>query len=552
MLRSLSIRNYVLIDSLDILFPEGLVIITGQTGAGKSILLGALSLLTGVKADAAAVGAEADNCIVEAEFSGADESLRDIVEGAEADWNGGDLIIRRMVGRNGRSRSFVNDSPVNVSVLSSLAPGLVDIHSQHQTSLLNDRRFQLSILDRYAGNSGLLERCSTLHSRHLSLNRELAKVRQELETLERDREYNQSRFSVLEAAGLSAGELEGLEAEQKALANAESIKENLSGVVSLFSGDDGSGRPSLDASLKEAARMLSRTGKFIPEAESLSQRIESSRLEMADILSSVEDLDEKTEVSGERLAKVEERMSFIYDLFRKFDATTVEELLEKKEALGGKLFDVSSLTERKEELEKEIASAQKDLEATASALHESRLKASVPFAKAIEASLHGLELEKAIFSVSLSSTMPEISETGADSIAMVFSSTGKDAVDVAKCASGGEKSRIMLSLKAMMARYTDMPTMIFDEIDTGVSGSAADKMGSMICDMGSDMQVFAITHLPQVAAKGSAHYLVERNGSVSTIRRLEGEERVMEIARMLSGARITPAAIANARELLSL
>ena len=552
MLRSLSIRNYVLIDSLDILFPEGLVIITGQTGAGKSILLGALSLLTGAKADAAAVGAEADNCIVEAEFSGADESLRDIVEGAEADWNGGDLIIRRMVGRNGRSRSFVNDSPVNVSVLSSLAPGLVDIHSQHQTSLLNDRRFQLSILDRYAGNSGLLERCRTLHSRHLSLNRELAKVRQELETLERDREYNQSRFSVLEAAGLSAGELEGLEAEQKALANAESIKENLSGVVSLFSGDDGSGRPSLDASLKEAARMLSRTGKFIPEAESLSQRIESSRLEMADILSSVEDLDEKTEVSGERLAKVEERMSFIYDLFRKFDATTVEDLLEKQEALGGKLFDVSSLTERKEELEKEIASARKDLEATASALHESRLKASVPFAKAIEASLHGLELEKAIFSVSLSSTMPEISETGADSIAMVFSSTGKDAVDVAKCASGGEKSRIMLSLKAMMARYTDMPTMIFDEIDTGVSGSAADKMGSMICDMGRDMQVFAITHLPQVAAKGSAHYLVERNGSVSTIRRLEGEERVMEIARMLSGARITPAAIANARELLSL
>ena len=468
MLRSLAIRNYVLIDSLDIRFPEGLVIITGQTGAGKSILLGALSLLTGAKGDAGVVGGKAENCIVEAEFECADESLRSIVEEAEADWNGGDLIIRRMVGRNGRSRSFVNDSPVNVSVLSSLAPGLVDIHSQHQTSLLNDRRFQLSILDRYAGNSGLLEKCRVLHARHLSLDRELARVRQELESLERDREYNQSRYSVLEAAGLSAGELESLEAEQKALANAGDIKENLSGVVNLFSGEDGSERPSLDASLKEAARMLSRTGKFIPEAEGLSQRIESARLEMADILASVEDLDEKTEMSGDRLARVEERMSLIYGLFQKFGAKTVKELLDMKERLGGKLFDVSSLAEKKEELENEIASVRKELEATASSLHESRLMASGPFAKAIEDSLHGLELEKAVFSVSISSSLPEISETGADSIAMMFSSTGKDAVEVAKCASGGEKSRIMLSLKAMMARFTDMPTMIFDEIDTGV------------------------------------------------------------------------------------
>lgn len=550
MLRSLGIRNYVLIDSLDIEFPEGLVIITGQTGAGKSILLGALSLLTGAKADAGVVGEKSDNCIVEAEFQSADESLRDIVEGAEADWNGGNLIIRRMVGRNGRSRSFINDSPVNVGVLSSIAPGLIDIHSQDQTALLSDRRFQLSVLDRYAGNSTLLQQCRTAHTSLLSLKKELSKVDAELLALERDREYFQARYATLEGAHLRSGELEELETEHRTLANAEEIKESLSVVTGLFSGEDASGRPSLDASLKEAARLLSRTGRFIPDAASLSERLESSRLELGDIISSVEDLDGRMEVSGERLAAVEERMSLIYDLEKRFSASSVEELIGIKESLGEKLFDTTALASRKAELEKMVAAAEKNLLDIASALHQSRTTAAGPFAEAIQATLRSLELEKAVFRVSIASTLPDISATGADSISLEFSSTGKDPVDVARCASGGEKSRIMLSLKAMMARYTDMPTMIFDEIDTGVSGSAADRMGSLICEMGRDMQVFAITHLPQVAAKGEAHYLVEREDATTSVRRLEGEDRVREIARMLSGATITPAALANARELL--
>jgi DNA repair protein RecN (Recombination protein N) len=333
--------------------------------------------------------------------------------------------------------------------------------------------------------------------------------------------------------------------------NAEEIKENLYGAVQLFSGDED--RSSVDSMMKEAGKLLSRAGKYVPSAQTLSERLESLRYEMEDILSEAESLQEGVDVSADRLEAVEQRMSLIYDLQKKHGCSTVAELIAIKDALSETLFDSSSLEERRKTLQDDISSLNAKLSKISQELHSSRVKAAIPFGKKIESDIRSLELDKAVFDVQILPSQQ--SATGTDTVLLRFSSTGRGPVDVAKCASGGELSRIMLCLKAMMARYTNMPTMIFDEIDTGVSGSVADRMGRMICSMGEDMQVFAITHLPQVAANGNAHFLVrkeEKDGrTVSTISRIEGEDRVMEIARMLSGTTITPEAVQNARSLLS-
>jgi DNA repair protein RecN (Recombination protein N) len=305
--------------------------------------------------------------------------------------------------------------------------------------------------------------------------------------------------------------------------------------------------------MKEAGKLLSRAGKYVPSAQTLSERLESLRYEMEDILSEAESLQEGVDVSADRLEAVEQRMSLIYDLQKKHGCSTVAELIAIKDALSETLFDSSSLEERRKTLQDDISSLNAKLSKISQELHSSRVKAAIPFGKKIESDIRSLELDKAVFDVQILPSQQ--SATGTDTVLLRFSSTGRGPVDVAKCASGGELSRIMLCLKAMMARYTNMPTMIFDEIDTGVSGSVADRMGRMICSMGEDMQVFAITHLPQVAANGNAHFLVRKEEldgrTVSTISRIEGEDRVMEIARMLSGTTITPEAVQNARSLLS-
>ena len=524
MLSKLLVSNYVLIDSLEIGFPEGLVIITGETGAGKSILLGALSLVLGARADAGTVGPRGDTCVVEAEFDvEEDEALRAIAQEYDLDTDGGHLIIRRTVARSGRSRSFVNDQPVQVGALQALSARLVDIHSQHQTRLLTDRAFQLDILDHYAGDAALRDGVRASHARLLALRRERADAAEK-------------------------GELEALEAEQRQLANAEEIKTGLGTVGELFAPSD-DGRMSLDALLKEAGRSLGRIARYVPAVEPLAQRIDSARLELEDIREEVEDLNASTELSEDRLTQVEDRLSLLYALMKKHGCSDIGGLISLRDTLSSALFEGDSLQDRLKDLDRDIAAEEAAYDGLARRLHEAREAAAPGFAAAIGDSLRSLELEKALFTVAIEPAAP--GAAGADAVLFKFSSTGREPVDLARCASGGEISRIMLSLKAMMARYTDMPTMVFDEIDTGVSGSAADRMGAMIADMGADMQVFAITHLPQVAAKGGAHYLVTKEDGVSSIRRIEGETRVREIARMLSGARITDAAIGNARELLS-
>ena len=556
MLARLHVRNYVLIDSLEIDFPEGLIIITGQTGAGKSILLGALSLVMGSKGDASLISGDAENCVVEAEFDvdPSDEALREELDENGVEWDNGHLIVRRVVNRSGRSRAFVNDSPVSVQVLQSLASRLIDVHSQHQTLLLSDKNFQLSILDHYAGNSQLREECAAAWREMTSVKSELAQLESKLARMAAEKEYNEAQYSQLEAASLQEGELEELEEEQKQLANAEEIKTCLSNAEELFTSASSLEGMSVDSSLKEASKLLSKAGRFVPSLSELSERVDSCRRELDDILSEISTVNSRTDLSPERLEQVESRMSLLYGLMLKHSCSNIAELIAVRERYSEMLFDSTQMDERKTDLESRLAAVSVKLNSLADRLHESREAASASFAANIQDSIRDMELPYSVFEVSLEEAA--LGATGRDTIVFLFSATGKNPVEVAKCASGGEMSRIMLALKAMMACYAKMPTMIFDEIDTGVSGSVADKMGSVICAMGEHMQVFAITHLPQVAAKGSAHYLVSKEidpatgAAVSKIERLSDEQRVLELARMLSGSVLTDEAVANAKSLL--
>ena len=556
MLSRLLVKNYVLIDSLEIDFPEGLIIITGQTGAGKSILLGALSLVMGAKADAAMVSEEADNCVVEAEFDVApSESLRLLLEDNEVESDEGHLIVRRVVNRSGRSRAFINDSPVSVSVLQELSSRLIDIHSQHQTLMLSDKDFQMDVLDHFAGNGDLRVCCADAWKVLSERRAELRKVEGRIAALSAERDYNEAQYRQLESAGLKEGELAALEEEQKQLANAEDIKMSLGAVEELFASSSGEGL-SLDSILKESDRLLSKAGKYLPSVSELAERVDSCRRELDDILSDVQTLNSRVDVSADRLEQVEDRMSLIYGLLKKHSCADEAELIALRDRLSEELFDSTRLLEQKDELVRQVSEAESRLEQYATALHESRVAAADGFSESMTSSVRSLELPYAVFAADVLDA--PVSASGRDTVMFRFSATGRNMTDLAKCASGGEMSRIMLALKAMKARYTEMPTMIFDEIDTGVSGSVADKMGTMICDMGRYMQVFAITHLPQVAAKGSAHYLVSKeidpstSKAVSSISRLDDKDRIMEVARMLSGSVLTEAAVENAKSLLSL
>ena len=556
MLTALQVRNYVLIDSLEIDFPEGLIIITGQTGAGKSILLGALSLVMGAKADASMVSEGADNCVVEAEFETADKTLQNVLEENEVEWEEGHITIRRVVNRSGRSRAFVNDCPVPVTLLQEISSALIDIHSQHQTLLLSDKSFQLDILDHYAGTMLQREQCASLWKTLGALKTELRTVEERIARQISEKEYNEAQYRQLEAAALREGELAELEDEQKQLANAEEIKTSLSAVEELFTAASSRGEiMSIDASLKEASKLLLKAGRYVPAVSELAERVDSCRHELDDILLDAVSINSGIDLSQSRLEEVENRMSLIYSLMQKHSCSDVSELISLRDSLSESLADTAILEEKREAVLRKIAEVETELNTVADSIHSARMAASGAFADAISVSIRDMELPYAIFDVELSKV--PVSSTGCDAVVFKFSSTGRNAVDVAKCASGGEMSRIMLALKAMMARYANMPTMIFDEIDTGVSGSVADRMGSVICQMGSFMQVFAITHLPQVAAKGTAHYLVSKDidpqtsKAVSTIVRLSDSERVMEVARMLSGSVLTDAAIANAKSLLN-
>jgi DNA repair protein RecN (Recombination protein N) len=544
MLHSLTVSNYILIGSLDISFPEGLVIISGETGAGKSILLGALSLVLGAKADASMVGPHGENCVVEAEF-GLDDEIRSLLEQADLPAEGDRLLLRRTVGKSGRSRSFANDEPVSVSVLQELATRLVDIHSQHQTLRLGDERFRREALDLWAGCTQLREECARVWAKLGESRRELSQLEERLTRAKEEQEYNNARWERLDRARLVPGELEDLESEQKQLAHAEEIKEMLCEAQELLAPENGE---SLSGQLREAAKRLEKAGRFIPSLEPLAQRLESARVELDDIAQEVMTVNERSQASPERLEAVEERLSLLYGLLQKHGVGSLEELIDERDRLEGLVLDATTLVSEVEEARKTVREYSRQHENLCSQLHAAREKGASGFAAAVQEQLRFLELDRAVFQIGLEPCAA--GADGSDNVRFLFSAEGRTPSDVSKTASGGELSRIMLSLKAVMARFKRLPTLVFDEIDTGVSGSTADKMGSLVCTMGTQMQVFAITHLPQVAAKGNAHYLVSKEDGVTSVRSLDAEGRVQELARMLSGATITPAAIANAQALL--
>ena len=537
MLARLTINNYALVDALDICFPKHLVIITGQTGAGKSILLGALSLLLGAKADADVICDSSRNCVVEAEFT---------------DTEGQQRIVRRVVTPQGRSRAFVDDMPVTLEEMRQLTASLVDIHSQNSQTLLADGSFQRRVLDAFAGNDALLGQYEACYRRFRSLAKEENDLEQRVAQEQKNRDYLQFQFDQLSKAALEPGEMERLEQEQLELANAEDLKLSLQTALNALDSE----QAGVQSAIKEACSSLSKAVKVIDRLEPLLQRLESSRIELKDIMQEIDAEQERITVDDARLEAVESRIALIYDLMRKHEVEDADGLIELKDSLQAALQEGEDLGERLAEVKRHLAAADAECTALSARLHAARAEAAPRLSAALQNSIRELEMPFATFETRIAA-LPERGPAGEDEVIYMFSSSGGDKPkELSKVASGGELSRIMLCLKALMARHTQMPTMIFDEIDVGVSGSVADRMGQMIVDMGETMQVIAITHLPQVASKGDAHFLVykefddDRTAS-SKIRLIEGEERVREIARMLSGRDLTEEALANARVLLA-
>lgn len=536
MLARLTINNYALIDALDISFPKHLVIITGQTGAGKSILLGALSLLLGARADADVICDRSRNCVVEAQF---------------IDDEGQERIVRRVVTPQGRSRAFIDDMPVILDELKTLTASLVDIHSQNSQTMLGDAAFQRKVLDAFAGNAALLGRYEAAYRHFKDLGRELAELEQRVAQSARNRDYLQFQFDQLAKAALEPGELERLEKEQLELANAEDLKLSLRTALDALDNE----RSDVQTALKEAIGNLSKAARVIDRLEPLLQRLESSRIELKDIVNEIDAEQEKISVDDARLEAVENRIALIYDLMRKHEVDDVDKLLALKDSLQASLQEGDDLGDRLADVRRHKDEADRLCAELSMELHSARLQAAPKLSQVLQSSIRGLEMPFASFSAQLEA-LPERGPAGEDAVRFFFSAAGDDRPkELSKVASGGELSRIMLCVKALLAQHVQMPTMIFDEIDVGVSGSVADKMGRMIVGMGDNMQVIAITHLPQVASKGNAHYLVYKEigddrVASSKIRKIEGEERAREIARMLSGQEVTPEALANARVLL--
>jgi len=535
MLKHLSISNYVLIRELDMDFPSGLNIITGETGAGKSIMLGALSLLMGRKAEASVFSDNTRNCVIEGEF----------------ELDGEQIILRRVITPAGRSRAFLNDEPASVGDLAELSSKLVDIHEQHQSGLLSNPDYQLGVLDGYAGNDALLSEYRGVWNTLQEKRSDLTALKESIAAASRDRDYRQFQFDQLYAASLRDGELEELEDEQKILSNAGMIKSELlrsSGVLE-------SEEYSAARSLKEASSALSKLERLVPQASELSKRLAESRIEIEDVCSEIESLAERVNVSPQRLSEVEVRLDVLYSLIKKHGVSSVGELIGIKDDLEESLSREESDGQKVRELESEIADLESEIDRQGAELSRRRADSAKSFASELQTNIRELEMPQAVFEVSVSPA-EKAGASGKDEVHFLFSANGgRIPGELSRVASGGELSRVMLSLKKVVSGYASLPTMIFDEIDTGVSGRMADRMGRMIAGMGEKMQIFAITHLPQIASQKGTHFLIEKqvtqDGTHTCIRRLSALERVNEVARMLSGDTLTGAAVENAKILLT-
>ena len=552
MLQSIHIQNYALIESLDINFHPGFSVITGETGAGKSIILGAIGLLVGQRADIKAIKTGANKCIVEARFHIASYELENFFEEHDLEYEEGECILRRELYASGKSRAFINDTPASLAQMKELGEKLIDVHSQHQNLLLNHEDFQLSVLDILAHDEKELQAYKETYSAFKKVSKELSDIQQQADKNRQDEDYIRFQVEQLEEANLQADEQETLEQEAETLTHAEEIQSSLYKVDQLMASDE----MTLLSVTKDCMQTLQGISRVYAPAQEWIERLNSCYIELKDLAHEIANASEEVEFNPTRLDYVNERLNLIYTLQQKHRVSTVEELIDIAEDYRSKLDAITSYDDRIEELKKQKETIYNKVLEQASVLTTRRLGAAKEIEKQMQAYLVPLGMPNVRFAVELE-TKKEPDTKGMDSVNFLFSANKNGMLQqVASIASGGEIARVMLSLKAMIAGAVKLPTIIFDEIDTGVSGSIAEKMALIMQEMGqADRQVISITHLPQIAAKGANHYKVYKEdtetGTNSHIRQLNQEERIHEIANMLSGATLTEAALNNAKALLN-
>lgn len=550
MLRSLFIQNYALIEKLDISFGTGFSVITGETGAGKSIILGAIGLLLGQRAEVKAIRQGASKCVIEAHFDISAYRLKSFFEENELEYEE-ECILRREVYASGKSRAFINDTPASIAQMRELGEQLIDVHSQHQNLLLNKEGFQLNVLDILSHNEEQLSVYQSLYQEWKQVQQDLSNLIACAEQNKADEDYIRFQLEQLEEADLSAGEQEELEQEADILSHAEEIKAGLFGIEELLNSDEGG----LLADLKEGVNTLLALQKVYSPATELVERLESVYIELKDVSQEISSKEENVEFNPNRLQEVNERLNLIYTLQQKHRVSTVEELLILSEEYTTKLADITSYDERINELTALCDTLYNKVKKQAVALTETRTCAAREVEKQMALHLMPLGMPNVRFLVEMG-TRKEPGIHGEDTVSFLFSANKNGTLqNISSVASGGEIARVMLSIKAMIAGAVKLPTIVFDEIDTGVSGEIADRMADIMQEMGEqNRQVISITHLPQIAARGRTHYKVYKQDNDtetnSHIRCLTDEERVEEIARMLSGATLTEAALNNARTLL--
>ena len=552
MLRSLYIQNYALIEKLDISFGAGFSVITGETGAGKSIILGAIGLLLGQRAEVKAIRQGASKCVIEARFDISAYGMEPFFEDNELEYEE-ECILRREVYASGKSRAFINDTPASLVQMKELGEQLIDVHSQHQNLLLNKEGFQLNVLDILSHNDEQLSVYQSLYREWKQTQQDLADLIARAEQNKADEDYIRFQLEQLEEANLSAGEQEELEQETDTLSHAEEIKAGLFRVGQLLTSDEGG----LLAGLKESLNTMLGLQKVYSPATELAERLESTYIELKDVSQEVSSQEEDVEFNPERLEEVNDRLNLIYTLQQKHRVTTVEELLALTEEYAAKLAAITSYDERIGELTTLCDTLYNKVKKQAAVLTKARTGAAREVEKQMASRLVPLGMPNVRFQVEMG-MRKEPGVHGEDTVNFLFSANKNGALQsISSVASGGEIARVMLSIKAMIAGAVKLPTIVFDEIDTGVSGEIADRMADIMQEMGEqDRQVISITHLPQIAARGCAHYKVYKQDNEtetnSHIRRLADEERVEEIAHMLSGATLTEAALNNAKALLGI
>lgn len=552
MLQSIHIQNYALIDKLDIDFTPGFSVITGETGAGKSIILGAIGLLLGQRADVKAIKNGTSKCIVEARFCIASYGLEAFFQELDLEYDPEECILRREVYASGKSRAFINDSPASLNQMKALGEKLIDVHSQHQNLLLNKEGFQLNILDILAQDEKQLEAYKQVYRHYKDISNTLEELIIQAEKSRQDEDYLRFQLEQLEEASLHSGEQTELEQEAETLSHTEEIKANLYKAQQLIDGTEVNG---ILSQTKDCQQALQNISNVYPSASEWVERLRSCYIELKDIAHDLSVAEAETEFNPERLDYVNERLNLIYNLQQKHRVTTIEALLELAENYRHQLNDISSFDERIAELNQQKEALYNRVLEQARQLTNLRTKSAHHIEEQMKKLLIPLGMPNVRFAVELTSRKePDLN--GLDNVTFLFSANKNGVLqNVASVASGGEIARVMLSLKAMIAGAVKLPTIIFDEIDTGVSGSIAEKMALIMRDMGrQNRQVISITHLPQIAARGTTHYKVYKKdtetGTNSYIHRLTPEERVKEIAHMLSGSVLTEAALNNARALL--